>query len=196
MPARQLIHPLISGIAGMISIDVLTSSAPAAAQPGIDRPPFFGYYQIKEAGNGKCLDVKDHGTADGTPVQLWDCANSKQANQVWVIGEIFTGAGRYYVRSQESGKCLHTSPQGNGIRFNIAACPDGGIGASQLFVIKPVTFLGQFWVKPTISPSLTKCMDADVSGGTNVNGVRINQWDCNQNPIQWNQLWTFVNVGP
>lgn len=188
MHIQQLIRPRAGGIVGLILIALVTGS-PAAAQPGMDEPPAFGFYNIKEFSNSKCLDVLDHGTADGTPVQVWDCANPKQANQTWIVSEIFTGAGLWFIRSQESGKCLNTSPAGNAIPFNIASCPPGGIAWSQLFVIRPVTFLGHFWIHPAADANRSLCMDTEFNG----NGARVLQRPCS---TAANLLWSFTNVGP
>ena len=50
---------------------------------------------------GKCLDVSEGGTADGTKVQLWTCNGS--GAQTWAAQSDGT------VRNPQSGKCLDAS---------------------------------------------------------------------------------------
>jgi lysophospholipase L1-like esterase len=52
----------------------------------------------------KCLDASGQGTADGTPVIIWDC--SGQANQQWTVNADGTITG------VQSGRCLDATGQG------------------------------------------------------------------------------------
>ncbi|WP_399082258.1 arabinofuranosidase catalytic domain-containing protein [Streptomyces sp. BBFR2] len=73
---------------------------------------------------GRCLDIEGNGTADGTPVQLWDCDGA--GGQVW--RQRADGS----LHNPRSGRCLE-SPGGataNGTRLRLADC-DGS--AAQKF---------------------------------------------------------------
>jgi glucosylceramidase len=67
-------------------------------------------------GLGKCLDVKDNGTTDGSAVQLWDCAGGN--NQKWTAT-----AGRDLVNNA-SGKCIDIKDNNtaNGAQLQIWTC--------------------------------------------------------------------------
>jgi glucosylceramidase len=69
-------------------------------------------------GKGKCLDVRHHGTADGTTVQVWDCFAGP--NQRWRA----TASGE--LRNDGSGRCLDVegSPV-DGARLQIWSCHGG-----------------------------------------------------------------------
>ncbi|WP_405747033.1 ricin-type beta-trefoil lectin domain protein [Streptomyces sp. NBC_01525] len=65
---------------------------------------------------GRCLDIEGNGTADGTPVQLWEC--NGVGGQVW--RQHADGA----LVNPRSGRCLE-APGGataNGTRLRIADC--------------------------------------------------------------------------
>lgn len=63
-----------------------------------------GYYQIKNAYSGKCLEVQGWATGNGATVDQWDClydsAGNPDANQEWNL------AGIYRITNVNSGKCL------------------------------------------------------------------------------------------
>ena len=66
--------------------------------------------------NGKCLDILDRGTANGTKVQLFTCNGG--ANQQWLIDG---SAGQLF--NPVSGRCL-ADPGGtkNGVQLQIGNC--------------------------------------------------------------------------
>lgn len=66
-----------------------------------------GYYLIRNKNAEKCLDVTNGGTANGTPIQLWDCNNNPQ--QQFRLQPISTQYGTYYqLRPRHAGdvKCI------------------------------------------------------------------------------------------
>lgn len=66
-----------------------------------------GGSEIRWGSGRKCLDVSGFGTANGTPVVLWDCHGGQ--NQLWTIQAFYgagTDAGAILLVSQQSGKCL------------------------------------------------------------------------------------------
>ncbi|MFB8194506.1 PQQ-dependent sugar dehydrogenase [Streptomyces rochei] len=117
--------------------------------------------------NGKCLDVDNAGTADGTEVQLWSCNQSSA--QAWTV------AGDGTLRAL--GKCLDVSGGGSadGTRIQLWTC--NGTGA-QKWAAQPDSTVR--------NPQSGKCLDA--SGGTWNDGTPVHLWTCHTGP---NQKWTL-----
>src|SRR5690349_20949702 len=65
---------LSASLAAAGALVALGSGTAGAATPGA----------LTNTGNGKCLDVTDGSTADGTPVQMWTCYPGSQ-NQSWTL---------------------------------------------------------------------------------------------------------------
>lgn len=78
--------------------------------------PPVGSGQIKGTGSGRCLDVPNAGTTDGTQLQLWDCHSN--SNQQWA----HTDAGELRVYGD---KCLDAAGTGNGAKVQIYSCWGG-----------------------------------------------------------------------
>jgi beta-glucanase (GH16 family) len=115
---------------------------------------------------GKCVDVRAANTANGTPVQLYDC-NGTNAQQ-WTV------AGDGSLRAL--GKCLDVTFGGtaNGTPVQLWDC--NGTGAQQ-------------WQAQTngalANPQSGRCLD-DPAGNT-ANGTQLQIWDCNGGTNQqWN----------
>ncbi|WND33162.1 ThuA domain-containing protein [Streptomyces sp. BB1-1-1] len=117
--------------------------------------------------NGKCLDVDNSGTADGTEVQVWTCNGS--AAQDWTVA----GDGTL----KALGKCLDVSGGGSadGTRIQLWTC--NGTGAQQWAAQPDGTVR---------NPQSGKCLDA--SGGTWNDGTPVHLWTCHTGP---NQKWTL-----
>ncbi|WP_052412383.1 PQQ-dependent sugar dehydrogenase [Streptomyces mutabilis] len=117
--------------------------------------------------NGKCLDVDDAGTADGTQVQLWSC--NRSSAQEWTVG----GDGTL----KALGKCLDVSggASADGTRIQLWTC--NGTGA-QKWAAQPDGTVR--------NPQSGKCLDA--SGGTWNDGTPVHLWTCHTGP---NQKWTL-----
>ncbi|MEU5145052.1 ricin-type beta-trefoil lectin domain protein [Streptomyces sp. NPDC021139] len=117
--------------------------------------------------NGKCLDVDNSQTADGTEVQIWTC-NGTGAQQ-WTL------PGDGTVRALD--KCLDVSGGGSadGTKIQLWSC--NGSGA-------------QTWAPQadgTVrNPQSGKCLDA--SGDTWNDGTPVHLWTCHTGP---NQKWTL-----
>ena len=131
--------------------------APAAGGPG---------QQIVGGPSGRCVDVPNASTTNGTQVQLWDCHT--QVNQLWThtSGRQLTVYGT---------KCLDAFGQGTtpGTAVIIWDCHGG---ANQQWNVNPNgTLTG-------VQSGL--CVDASGQGTTN--GTRIILWSCNG---QGNQQW-------
>ncbi|MCM3299469.1 lectin [Streptomyces sp. R02] len=117
--------------------------------------------------NGKCLDVDNAGTADGTGVQIYTC-NSSTA-QRWTVAD--DGSLRAL------GKCLDVSGGGSadGTRIQLWTC--NGTGAQKWAAQSDGTVR---------NPQSGKCMDA--SGGTWEDRTPVHLWTCHTGP---NQKWTL-----
>lgn len=106
---------------------------------------------------GKCVDVDNSGTANGTAVRLWTCNG--------------TGAQRWTVQSgtlRALGKCLDVANSGtaNGTLTRLWDCNATG---------------AQTWAAQgngTLrNPQSGRCLDAN--GGSSADGTRLVLWDCN-----------------
>lgn len=117
---------------------------------------------------GKCVDVAGAGTANGTPVQLYDCNGS--AAQRWSVGT--DGAIRAL------GKCLDVASGGTADGTPVQLWDCNGSAA-------------QRWAVPAaqdiVNPQANKCLDA--SGGSSANGTRLQIWTCTGAA---NQKWTVT----
>ncbi|MET8893940.1 lectin [Streptomyces albogriseolus] len=117
--------------------------------------------------NGKCLDVDNAGTADGTRVQIYACNSS--AAQRWTVSADGT--------LRALNKCLDVSGGGtaDGTRVQLWTC--NGTGS-------------QVWAAQSDgtvrNPQSGKCLDA--SGGTWDDRTPVHLWTCHTGP---NQKWTL-----
>lgn len=118
--------------------------------------------------DGKCLDVRASSTADGTPVQMYQCNGSPAQQWTYVNGKLY-GIG---------GKCLEAANGAgstDGAKLQLASCatvPHQGWGLSG----------GQ------IVGVNGKCIDA---AATTEDGVQAQIWSCSG---QWNQQFSFSAV--
>ncbi|MEU8297796.1 ricin-type beta-trefoil lectin domain protein [Micromonospora sp. NPDC048909] len=115
---------------------------------------------------GKCLDVAAASSADGTPVQLYDCNGT--AAQQWTFGADGT------VRAL--GKCLDVrdNATANGTRVQIWTCTGA---ANQRWTATAARDL--------VSASAGSCLD--VLGNSSTNGTATQIWSCTGAA---NQKWT------
>ncbi|WP_374693899.1 ricin-type beta-trefoil lectin domain protein [Streptomyces sp. VNUA74] len=120
--------------------------------------------EVKGVG-GKCLDVDNSMTADGTKVQLWTC-NGTGAQQ-WTRADDGT--------LRALGKCLDVSNGGtaDGTRIQLWTC--NGTGSQEWAPQSDGTVR---------NPQSAKCLDA--SGGTWNDGTPVHLWTCHTGT---NQKW-------
>ncbi|MFC0504039.1 ThuA domain-containing protein [Micromonospora costi] len=106
---------------------------------------------------GKCLDVRNSGTADGTQIQLYTCNGS--AAQTWSVTANST------VRAL--GKCLDVSGGGSadGTKIQLWTC--NGTGAQNWSAQADGTVR---------NPQSGKCLD--VSGNNSADGTVVHLWTC------------------
>ena len=115
---------------------------------------------------GKCLDVAAANSADGTPVQLYDC-NGTGAQQ-WIR------PGDGTIRAL--GKCLdvNAGSLADGAKVQLWTC--NGTGAQQ-------------WTYSAghdlVNPQANKCLD--VTGNNSANATPVQTWTCTGAA---NQKWT------
>ena len=115
---------------------------------------------------GKCIDVAGANSANGTPVQLWDCNGT--AAQQWTRGA--NGSLRAL------GKCLDVSggSTANGAVLQLWDCNGSG---AQNFAVSAA--------RDIVNVAADKCVD--VTGGSSANGTRLQLWTCTGAA---NQKWT------
>ncbi|MBW6438801.1 ThuA domain-containing protein [Actinoplanes hulinensis] len=115
---------------------------------------------------GKCLDVSNGGSADGTKIQLWTC-NGSGAQNWQVSGQVW--------RNPQSNKCLDVSGGGtaNGTRVQLWTC--NGSGAQNWAAQAGGTVR---------NPQSGRCLD--VSQNSSADGQQIHLWDCHTGA---NQQW-------
>ncbi|MER6225084.1 lectin [Streptomyces sp. 900105755] len=106
---------------------------------------------------GKCLDVAGAGTADGTPVQLYDC-NGTGAQQ-WTTGADNT--------LRALGKCLDVTGNStaDGAKVQLWSCTGA---ANQQWTVTAAHDI--------VNPAANKCLD--VTDRSSANGARIQIWSC------------------
>jgi hypothetical protein len=126
--------------------------------------------QIVGGASGRCVDVPNSSTTNGTQVQLWDCGG--QANQRWTA----TPSRQLQVYGT---KCLDANAQGttNGTTVIIWDC--NGQANQQWNVNANGTITG-------VHSGL--CLDANGAG--TANGTRLILWSCHGGP---NQQWALRN---
>jgi len=119
-------------------------------------------------GSGRCLDIAELGTADGSPVQLWDCGTGW--NQKW------SRAGSQY-KNPQTGKCLDVAggSTANGAAVQLWSCNGTGAQNWQSNADGTIT-----------NPPSGRCLDAAGAG----NGARLQIWDCAGGAPQPNQVWS------
>ncbi|MFJ8690187.1 RICIN domain-containing protein [Micromonospora wenchangensis] len=133
---------------------------------GTTPPPTNGTGPIKGLG-GKCLDVRNAATADGTQVQIFTCNGG--AGQTWTV----TPNGPI----KALGKCLDVNGGGtaNGTKIQLWTCTGGS---------------PQVWSAQTDgtlrNPASGKCLD--VSGNSSADGTVVLLWTCSGAA---NQKWTL-----
>ncbi|MFD7444832.1 RICIN domain-containing protein [Streptomyces sp. NPDC059909] len=120
---------------------------------------------------GKCVDVAGANTANGTPVQLYDCNGT--AAQTWDVAADGT--------VKALGKCLDVASGGtsNGTVVQLWDC--NGTAAQQWTVTA---------AHDIVNPQADKCLDA--TGNSSANGTRLQIWTCTGAA---NQKWTAPGAG-
>ncbi|MFI0898949.1 ricin-type beta-trefoil lectin domain protein [Streptomyces sp. NPDC020983] len=147
------------------------SSTPPTSQPPTSQPPTSqpaGNQQLVGQQSGRCVDISNSTTANGTQAQLWDCNGG--SNQRWT----YTAGKQLMVYGS---KCLDASGQGtaNGTAAVIWDC--NGQANQQWNINSNGTITG-------VQSGL--CLDA--SGQGTANGTKIQLWSCTGGA---NQQWSL-----
>ncbi|MFE6761757.1 RICIN domain-containing protein [Streptomyces sp. NPDC057689] len=150
---------LSTSLAAAGALVALGSGTAGAATPGA----------LTNTGNGKCLDVTDGSTADGTPAQMWTCYPGSQ-NQSWTLNSDGSLTAK--------GKCLDLAANGtaNGTAVHLWTCY--GSVASQKWRL---TSAGDL-----VNTAANKCLD--IKDNSSADGARLQIWDC---AGTGNQKWSF-----
>ncbi|MFF8537397.1 family 16 glycosylhydrolase [Streptomyces sp. SAS_267] len=115
---------------------------------------------------GKCVDVAAANSANGTPVQLYDCNGT--AAQQWTVSPDGT------IRAL--GKCLDVTGNGTADGSTVQLWDCGG-GANQKWTVTAAHDI--------VNPQANKCLD--VTGNNSANSTRLQIWTCTGGA---NQKWT------
>ncbi|MFB8086951.1 ricin-type beta-trefoil lectin domain protein [Streptomyces sp. NPDC055992] len=155
----SLAMALSASLAAAGALVALGSGTAGAATPGA----------LTNTGTGKCLDVTDGSTADGTPAQMWTCYPGSQ-NQSWTLNSDGSLTAK--------GKCLDLAANGtaNGTAVHLWTCY--GTVASQKWRL---TSAGDL-----VNTAANKCLD--VKDNSTADGARLQIWDC---AGTGNQKWSF-----
>ncbi|MEU2025572.1 RICIN domain-containing protein [Streptomyces sp. NPDC016469] len=150
---------LSASLAAAGALVALGSGTAGAATPGA----------LTNTGNGKCLDVTDGSTADGTPAQMWTCYPGSQ-NQSWTLNSDGSLTAK--------GKCLDLAANStvNGTAVHLWTCY--GSVATQKWRL---TSAGDL-----VNTAANKCLD--IKDNSNTDGARLQIWDC---AGTGNQKWSF-----
>ncbi|MGZ2356048.1 RICIN domain-containing protein [Streptomyces sp. 372A] len=150
---------LSATLAAAGALVALGSGTAGAATPGA----------LTNTGNGKCLDVTDGSTADGTPAQMWTCYPGSQ-NQSWTLNS----DGSLTAKS----KCLDLAANStaNGTAVHLWTCY--GSVATQKWRL---TSAGDL-----VNTAANKCLD--IKDNSNADGARLQVWDC---AGTGNQKWSY-----
>ncbi|WP_394437142.1 ricin-type beta-trefoil lectin domain protein [Streptomyces sp. SGAir0957] len=115
---------------------------------------------------GKCVDVAAANSANGTPIQLYDCNGT--AAQQW------TRASDGTLRAL--GKCLDVASGGTADGTPVQLYDCNGTAAQKWAVSS---------ANDIVNPQANKCLD--VTGNNSANGTRLQIWTCSGGA---NQKWT------
>ena len=157
---------------GAVALDraMVVSAAPAVVSPAPPATGATGQQQGALVGtaSGRCVDVPNSTTTNGTQVQLWDCSTG--ANQRWT----YTASRQLMVYGN---KCLDAYGQGttNGTAVAIWDCNGG---TNQQWTINANGSI------TGVQSGL--CLDANAAG--TANGTKIILWSCHGGV---NQRWTL-----
>jgi hypothetical protein len=145
-------------------------------------------YELIASNSGKCVDILNGGTANGTAIQQLDC--SGESKQLWRLNS--QGSGRYQIISVSSGRCLDVTggngATGDGVLTELWDCVVGADNQSWALSV-PSSATTQI-----ISAYSNKCLDVTGGNGATGNGVPIEQWTC-VGSAATNQSWTVKDMG-
>lgn len=130
----------------------------------------------------KCLDVSGGMNKDGTNVQLWDCVNDGEHENMQFLMPP-SGTGRIHWAKHPT-KCLDVSAgnTNNGANLQIWSCKNMDEHPNMRFLL-PAEQGPIRW-----ATHRNKCID--VAGGETRTGTNIQMWDCHDNGQHRNMQFT------
>jgi len=146
------------------------SNPPPTSVPPSSPPPSQSSVTIVGQQSGRCVDVPNTTTANGTQVQLWDCHGGPNQRWTYTAGRQLTVYGN---------KCMDANGQGTGNGTAAIIWDCNGQANQQWNVNANGTITG-------VQSGL--CLDA--SGFGTANGTRIQLWTCHGGT---NQQWSLRN---
>ena len=147
-----------------------------------------GYFSIEsEVQSGKCLDLPNGSTADGTKLQLYTCHPQNGQNQTWLTLTDSPNLNTI-INGRSSNVCMDLPDDGSGIAVNdgtpIQAFHCHG-SVNQEWVLVPFAAGGSL----IVSARSGKCLD--VAGASTADGAKVQQYTCHGGA---NQRWTVSYV--
>jgi beta-glucosidase len=161
----------VSLMVGSSSQDIrLTGNLGVSSKDNENAPSFTGQdrYAVVNVATQNCVDAKDWGTAEGTPVQQWACPEPAK-NALWRLRETPRGFYRV-VNVHATGKVLAVvdGSSANGAKVELST-ERGAVGQWRVLAN------GEgMW--RLVNRQSGKCLD--VTDGSLDNGARMQQWDC------------------
>jgi hypothetical protein len=139
------------------------------------------YFEMEHESSGYCIDDPSNSTANGTPIQLWQC-NADNNQKIAAIRSTYTDGGYAWDELQfENGKCID-DPNGsiaNGQYYQIWTCNGD---RNQAFYPQPDNGYENTWVQVTSGPAIS----IDDRNNSNTNGNEIQVWETNYGN---SQIW-------
>jgi hypothetical protein len=139
--------------------------------------PGAGSSRIVAPFSGKCLDISNSGTADGTKVQEWSC-NGTSAQSFHLAA---ASNGAFAIVNDNSGKCLDISNSGTADGTKVQEWSCNGTGAQSFNRVDVAG--GDVTLVNTNSG---KCLD--IQNGNAADGTQVQLWSCNGSAGQSWQL--------
>ncbi|MFJ8688567.1 arabinofuranosidase catalytic domain-containing protein [Micromonospora wenchangensis] len=174
---RHRLALLVGALAGLLVVagaapGVTSPAAEAAAPVTAAIEPGQGT-RIVGTASGRCLEVPNSSTSNGTQTQLWDCQGGANQTWTWTTSRQLTVYGN---------KCLDASGRGTTAGTAAIIWDCNGQTNQQWNVNANGTITG-------VQSGL--CLDANGNG--TANGTKILLWTCNG---QANQQWTSPTTPP
>jgi Ricin-type beta-trefoil lectin domain len=150
-------------------------SVPGSGGGGGGLPPSGTIARLVAQHSGKCLDVSNSGTTNGTNIQQWGCNGT--GAQLFRLDAV--GSGVYSLVNTYSGKCVDVSGSSTVDGGNIQLWECNGTNA-QRFSLQALAN-GSYNL---VNVNSGKC--ADVASSSTGDGANVQQWSCNTGT---NQQW-------
>ncbi|MDC0712355.1 RICIN domain-containing protein [Stigmatella sp. ncwal1] len=155
-----------------------TNTCGDGSVPGSTGPQPGGTFQLSAQHSGKCLDVSNSGTTDGSNIQQWDC-NGTNAQAFRLEAK---GNGTYTLVNINSSKCVDVASSGTTDGSNIQLWSCNGTNA-QAFSLQARTDGTGYNL---VNANSGKCVE--VAGAGTGSGTNVQQWSCNNGT---HQSWAF-----